>query len=244
MVWQQCNTVTEVCVLKDDACDTDNACFGKTWCDLEQHTCVPDTRCDDTICDDWESCYAGICILKNGWCIEDDDCRFSQKCGSEHQCVDLCDEVTCNSWEVCQKDSGVCVATQGYCNEEADCNGDFLCNPVYHICLPAQYSCLSVICSGDAGCINGVCICPEEGHHMEGAICHADSKEVNRFQSFVVERLDHELNTVSLNSLSIDEYKMIPFGVSFVVAGSVYDSLFDLSYGDLGDIFWFTLLDF
>ncbi len=98
----------------------------------------------EPICNFWEECVENSCVLKEEYCRDNSDCIGNLKCSqSEHICKNLCENVVCDSWKICNYDSGKCELKDAYCDEFSDCLDNETCDE-NHNCIEAceNYSCL------------------------------------------------------------------------------------------------------
>ncbi len=138
-------------------------------CDNEEKTT---TKCDPA-CDEWKTCNVDKCELTEGRCIENSDCKDSEKptCDENHKCIK--DEVvecnpTCDAtWQECN--NGVCETLADKCAEDSDCKDSEKPACENHECVAEDTRC------GDNDS------CPE-GRHCEfkegvGDVCKYNKPE-------------------------------------------------------------------
>lgn len=81
---------------------------------------------------------------------------------------DLCEEISCDTYQTCHSDDGVCYAKSGFCNTEKECDTDQICN-ASHLCVSDDL-CQTVVCGENSTCSEGNCSC-NDGYQLEGKEC-------------------------------------------------------------------------
>lgn len=97
----------------DKDCKEGQHCFNKhcSQCSEDEH------------CEDFESCNAGSCILKDGMCRTNDDCTAGQIC-KNNTCTACESDSQCGSGSRCS--DGACLE-RGSCQKDEDCADDEDC---------------------------------------------------------------------------------------------------------------------
>ncbi len=198
--WENCNLSNGVCELKDNRCYTQENCSENMSCD-ENHNCInPNNPCDGQNCSN-----QGVCVIENGSakcncnsgfqrdglsCVDINECLSgNHNCGSGYECqnsvgsfncvediVDLCLNVTCDSWKTCNPQNGVCELNSGHCDNDTNCQSPQVCDLTSHNCVSDL--CENVECSGKGSCSveSGVPVCNcIHGYKTSGIECVTDS---------------------------------------------------------------------
>ncbi|HUS30996.1 MAG TPA: MopE-related protein [Kofleriaceae bacterium] len=151
------------------ACTIDGDCPTDEFCNQTNHYCAS----DNFFCVN-DPCYGVSCPAVNGnpqKCIPNPDPTHA----NEHQCVNLCDGVTCSSTEICLDSDGIChpnncLTFPNMCNAQQACvNGTCVTNP-----------CQGVTCASNQYCLGGTCVqsCADlecaDGQRCRQGMCETD----------------------------------------------------------------------
>ncbi len=170
--WEECNSIDGSCILKADRCTETSQCtiLATPVCNLDTHTCVAETIQCDPICEEWEDCNNGDCILQGNRCNEDDNCTDNKICDDNHNCIDIvdpCKDITCSNHGECKviNNSTICECDDGYTVDGLECIKDSidLCENItcetWMECNSTNGNCelKDGMCNEDTDCTNQTC---------------------------------------------------------------------------------------
>lgn len=163
--------IKDIC--KNVNCSNNGICkvetsTGNAFCDCNEGfkanglECVAfESKCTDVVCEDWEYCLesTGKCILKEGRCIENTDCKENERCDYTLNCIDstnVCFDVICSFNGFCNIENNVpiCTCYEGYeqTSDKKDCVN-------INECLESNVSCgENQICVDSEGYFSCNCI--------------------------------------------------------------------------------------
>ncbi len=109
-------------------CSNHGSCDASTGkavcsCDAGYHqdgdlACLPNTTGCEPSCNSWEKCVAEECVLRDGYCNNDNDCS-NGTCDNNHNCTGTnhnpCDSVDCGNGGVCKNEGYGYGATRCEC---------------------------------------------------------------------------------------------------------------------------------
>lgn len=173
--WQSCDVVNSVCILDEGRCDTKAECHEGEACgnDHKCSTVLVVTPCDDVDCGEHGSCQvvsdAATCSCDVGYHADGLSCMIDVV-------VDLCKDVSCDSWQGCNADTGECDLKVNRCEVKGDCNDEKICD-LNHYCIHEDNPCEGQGCSGHGTCSvvedHPVCTC-DNGYINDGDITCID----------------------------------------------------------------------
>ena len=145
--YEECNSDTGACDLKDDKCKEDDDCEDNESCndsnecevDEVDEGCTNDADCEEGVCDE----DSGDCVE----CLEDGDCEDNESCNDSNKCevdedADCTDDSDCDGEDpYCDPESGYCVE----CTQSDHCEADHECSDF--ICMESL-----IDCTEDADC--------------------------------------------------------------------------------------------
>ncbi len=205
--WKSCNLENGSCELKAGHCDITNDCEVGKSCD-ENHNCINQSNpCEGQICSNH-----GVCVVENSIakcncnsgfyddglsCVDINECSENlDNCLDGFSCkntegsfdcieIDLCQNVTCVEWKICNPENGSCELKAGHCDITNDCEVGKSCDS-NHNCIDL---CDSVNCGTHGECLSDestyLCICDQgyagdycdvcdDGYHFENSNCVRD----------------------------------------------------------------------
>ncbi len=132
-------------------------------CGSDEVTNPVDKKCSP-VCESWEICNDGTCVLNAGYCNADSNCTDTSKSKCDlttHICIAEQTSCTpaCQSWQTCNETTSQCEAKPGYCDSTTLCTSPSkpICDETNHICVPESTNC-SPECDGSwQYCYNGTC---------------------------------------------------------------------------------------
>ncbi len=121
--------------------------------------------CENINCDEWKKCNTnnGMCELKEGRCLTNDDCDNNKICNESHNCIeeiiDLCENTNCDEWKTCNTNNGMCELTIGRCLTNDDCDNNKICNENHNCVEEIIDLCENINCDEWKTCNsdNGMC---------------------------------------------------------------------------------------
>ena len=145
--WEVCNNDTNSCELKEGSCVNDEQCSTGEYCNTQDYRCyIEEQTCEDdiSICDYWEKCESRACRLKDGYCINDNNCAEGEECNEDiHKCIEI-DNSECSPYETTEcytasistMGKGDCISGVKECSENStwstECIGEI--TPIEEIC--------------------------------------------------------------------------------------------------------------
>jgi len=180
----QCELKNSMCSSSDDClagyiCSDDNRCIIENEC-FTNEDCKDDTKpiCTDGVCiakstnecftnedckDDTKPiCTDGVCVAEStNECFTNEDCKDDTKpictdgvCVAE--VINKCADVDCESWQLCNTETGLCELKNNMCNDSDDCLVGYSCND--NRCEIINECRIDNDCEDDHLCSMGVCI--------------------------------------------------------------------------------------
>ncbi len=138
--WELCNSTSGACETKENRCSNNGECLGVQICDIN-HNCVnPIDPCEGQSCSNLGECAiinnTAKCVCNIGYtaegltCIDINECLTdSYNCPNGYTCentiggficneivVDLCENIACDEWELCNSTNGACETKENRCS--------------------------------------------------------------------------------------------------------------------------------